>query len=87
MGAWRNIFEVTYRSARRIVIMIVGGTVVLIGIIMIVTPGPATVVIPLGLGILSIEFAFARRWLAQLKQKSVDAARAITGKKSTDSDE
>ena len=45
----------TYRSARRVSIAIVGGTVVLIGIALIVLPGPATVVIPAGLAILSLE--------------------------------
>ncbi|MEJ2257407.1 MAG: PGPGW domain-containing protein [Woeseiaceae bacterium] len=35
---------------------------------MIVTPGPALVVIPVGLAILSIEFTFARRWLKRLRE-------------------
>ncbi len=39
----------------------IGVTVVLIGIIMIVLPGPAFVVIPLGLAILASEYAWARR--------------------------
>jgi len=34
---------------------------VLIGIVMIVLPGPATIVIPLGLAILASEYAWARR--------------------------
>lgn len=58
----------TYRVARRIVIGIVGGTLVLIGAVMIVTPGPALVVIPVGLAILSIEFAWARHWLKKLRE-------------------
>jgi tellurite resistance protein TerC len=56
-----------YRLARRIVIGVVGGTVVLIGVVMLVTPGPGLVVIPTGLAILAIEFAWARRWLKRLK--------------------
>ncbi len=35
---------------------------------MIVTPGPAIVVIPVGLTILSIEFAWARTWLKRLRE-------------------
>jgi len=58
----------TYRIARRIVIGVVGGTLVLIGAVMIVTPGPALVVIPVGLAILSIEFAWARHWLRKLRE-------------------
>jgi tellurite resistance protein TerC len=53
---------------RRIVVGVVGTTIVLLGIVMLVTPGPAIVVIPLGLAILSIEFAWARAWLKKLRQ-------------------
>lgn len=56
-----------YRLARRIAIALIGGTVVLIGVVMLVTPGPALVVIPIGLAILAIEFAWARHWLNRLK--------------------
>ena len=58
----------TYVWARRISIAVLGGTVVLIGVAMIVLPGPAFVVIPAGLAILGLEFAFARRWLRRVKQ-------------------
>ena len=49
--------SLTYKWARRIAISLIGGTVILIGVAMIVLPGPALVVIPLGLGILGLEFA------------------------------
>ena len=48
---------------KRVVIAVVGGTVLTIGIALIVLPGPAFIVIPAGLAILAIEFAWARRWL------------------------
>jgi uncharacterized protein (TIGR02611 family) len=51
------------KYARRIVVLIVGMTVLLIGIAMIVLPGPALVVIPVGLAILATEYAWAQRWL------------------------
>ena len=63
----KRAFHFTYKAARRIVIGLVGATVVLIGVVMIVTPGPALVVIPVGLAILSIEFAWARAWLKHLR--------------------
>ena len=59
---------ITYKWARRIAVAVIGGTVCLIGVAMIVLPGPAFVVIPVGLGILGLEFAWARRWLARVKQ-------------------
>ena len=58
----------TYRLAKRIVIAVVGATVLLLGVVMIVTPGPAFVLIPVGLAILSIEFAWARRWLRKVRE-------------------
>lgn len=60
--------ELTYKLARRIVIAIVGTTVVLAGIVMLVTPGPAVVVIPAGLAILGLEFAWARHWLKRVRE-------------------
>lgn len=63
------MLDVTYRIARRIVIAVVGGTVVLIGAIMLVTPGPGLIVIPAGLAILAMEFAWARNWLDKLRRK------------------
>ena len=56
----------TLRQARRFVLLIVGGTVVLLGIVMLVTPGPGLVVIPAGLAILAVEFAWARRLLRRV---------------------
>jgi tellurite resistance protein TerC len=46
---------------RRVIVGVIGGTIILIGIAMIVLPGPAFIVIPIGLGILATEFVWARR--------------------------
>lgn len=62
-----SFLQITYKWARRCVIAIVGGTVVLIGVLMIVFPGPAVVVIPAGLAILSLEFAWAKHWLKKVR--------------------
>jgi uncharacterized protein (TIGR02611 family) len=51
------------QHAKKVIIGIVGGTVLLIGIAMIVLPGPAFIVIPAGLAILATEFEWAQRWL------------------------
>jgi tellurite resistance protein TerC len=64
----KRTLHLTYKAARRIVVGIVGATVLVIGVIMIVTPGPALVVIPVGLAILSIEFTWARSWLKRLRE-------------------
>jgi tellurite resistance protein TerC len=67
-GRW----PITYRWARRIAVALVGGTVLLIGFALIVLPGPAFVVIPVGLAILGLEFAWARQWLRKVRQSSTD---------------
>jgi hypothetical protein len=46
---------------RRFLIGIIGFSVVLIGLVMIVLPGPAILIVPLGFAILASEFAWARR--------------------------
>ncbi len=48
---------------RRLIIGVIGGTVLLIGVAMVVLPGPAIIVIPLGLAILGTEFIWAKRLL------------------------
>jgi tellurite resistance protein TerC len=56
-----------YKQVRRVAIGVIGFTVLLIGIAMIATPGPAILVIPFGLGILATEFVWARRLLKKAK--------------------
>jgi uncharacterized protein (TIGR02611 family) len=55
------------KQIRRVFVFLIGGTVVLVGIIMLVTPGPAFIVIPAGLAILGLEFAWARNLLKKAK--------------------
>jgi len=63
----KRTIHITYRVARRIVITLLGATVVLLGIVMLVTPGPAFIVIPTGLAILALEYTWAHRWLQQVR--------------------
>lgn len=58
----------TYKAARRIAIAVVGSTVLAVGVALILLPGPAFIVIPIGLAILSVEFAWARSWLKKVRQ-------------------
>ncbi len=60
--------RITYEVVRRIAILAVASTILVIGIVMIVTPGPAIVVIPVGLAILAMEFAWARMLLRKLRE-------------------
>jgi uncharacterized protein (TIGR02611 family) len=59
----------TIRQMKRLIIAVVGFTVLAIGLAMIVLPGPAFIVIPLGLAILATEFIWARNLLKKVKNK------------------
>lgn len=45
---------------RKLVVGVIGGTVVLLGLALVLLPGPSSIVIPVGLLILATEFAWAR---------------------------
>lgn len=57
------------KKLKRLLVAVVGITILIIGIAMIVLPGPAVVVIPLALGILATEFAWARRMLQIVRER------------------
>ncbi|MDQ3569169.1 MAG: PGPGW domain-containing protein [Actinomycetota bacterium] len=56
------------RNAKRLAVTIVGGVVLVAGLTMLVLPGPAIVVVPLGFAILATEYA----WAAVALNKSKD---------------
>ncbi len=58
-------------------VLIVGITIILIGIALLVLPGPGTVVIILGLALLGTEFVWARRLLKRVKESGDSAARSL----------
>jgi uncharacterized protein (TIGR02611 family) len=70
---------------KRIVVAIVGFTVLLLGVVMIVLPGPAFIIIPLGLAILATEFVWAQRLLTKAKayfeKQRQRVAEKVRGKK------
>ena len=57
----------TVQQAKRFVKVIVGFTLLLLGVIMLVTPGPGWIAIGFGLALLAAEFVWARRLLNRLK--------------------
>lgn len=65
----KRTLETTYRVARRVMVGVIGFTLLLLGAVMLVTPGPALLVIPLGLAVLGLEFAWARLWLRKLRRQ------------------
>ena len=56
------------RQVKKLTITIVGGALLLLGILLIVLPGPAMLIIPLALLILSKEYPGAKDWLRRFQR-------------------
>jgi hypothetical protein len=65
---------------RRVVVAAIGAGVLLVGLAMLVLPGPAVLVIPLGLLILASEFAWARRLLSKARSFLRTGKSKLTGR-------
>ena len=59
----------TVKQAKHLVVIVIGFTILAIGIAMIVLPGPAIVVIPVGLALLATEFIWAKKLLMAVKAR------------------
>lgn len=59
----------TLGQVKRLVIMVIGFTILAAGVAMVVLPGPAIVVIPVGLAVLATEFIWARKLLVTAKER------------------
>ncbi|MEW6185303.1 MAG: PGPGW domain-containing protein [Thermodesulfobacteriota bacterium] len=63
------LWQKSLRQVRRIIIAVIGFTLLGVGLVMTVLPGPALLVIPLSLGILATEFVWARNLIKKVKSK------------------
>ena len=72
--------------ARKVVVLVVGSTIVLLGVILIFLPGPAFLVIPLGIAVLAGEYVWAKRWLGRIQQM-VGSIKDLTKRASKDAKE
>ena len=59
----------TVGQVRRVFLMIAGFTLLLAGVVMLVTPGPGVLVVLLGLGLLAAEFVWAQRLMERIKHE------------------
>ena len=82
LEAWRETYKDDRGWVFRAAFLTAGVILVLGGIAMLVLPGPAFLVIPIGLAILSLEFAWAAKLLdvslvqaVSAKNKAVNASR------------
>ena len=57
-----------YKPAKRLVVLVVGTMVLLLGLVLLVLPGPGLITIALGLSILASECVWARQILKRFRQ-------------------
>ena len=79
-----HLLSETVRHVRRLLILVFGGTLLLLGVVMLVTPGPGWLLIFAGLSVLAIEFVWARRLLRTAKRTANDARRRLLGSDQSD---
>ena len=60
----------TVHQAKRLIKVVIGFTVLVLGFIMLVTPGPGVVTIVVGLAILATEFVWARRLMRRFEKEA-----------------
>jgi hypothetical protein len=60
---------VAIRHVRRVFVMLASATLALVGIALLVLPGPGTLFLAAALGLLATEFVWARRWIRKLQRR------------------
>ncbi|MGB0496538.1 MAG: PGPGW domain-containing protein [Kangiellaceae bacterium] len=76
--AFKNVFDNPVgRPAKKAIITVIGVFITLIGLLLIVLPGPGSLIILVGLAILALEYPSARVWLRKFQTfLSVSAKKA-----------
>ena len=62
------------RLFRRIAVTALGTVILAVGVILLVAPGPGLVVIALALAVFAVEYEWARRRLAAVRERALSAA-------------
>ncbi len=75
----KHFINLSLKQARRVVVTVIGATVLIIGIVFIPLPGPGLVGIFAGVAILATEFIWAKRLLKRMNQKAGQVRDTITG--------
>ena len=72
----------TLQQARRALRILGGFALLILGVVLLVAPGPGWLVIFLGLGLLAVDFVWARRLLDRLKQQGVRLRHFLSSRRS-----
>jgi uncharacterized protein (TIGR02611 family) len=70
----------TVEQVRRVFRVVAGFTLLLVGAVMLVTPGPGWLVIFFGLGLLAAEFVWARQLMERIKREGGRLKETVLGK-------
>lgn len=73
-----RLARLTLKQARRLIILVVGITIVTLGIVMLIGPGPGMLVIPVGLALLASEFLWAKRLLTRFTDQALKVTQRAT---------
>lgn len=72
-----RLANTTLAQARKVIAFVIGGTIVIVGLVMVPGPGPGLLVLPVGLTILAMEFVWARKLLTRFNQRAKVAGSAM----------
>lgn len=75
------------RNGKRIAVSVAGLVLLVLGLAMMVLPGPGILFILAGLAVLATEYVWAQRMLNYAKTKAEQAKNAVTRKKGNSGDE
>ncbi len=71
------------KHTKRLIVGVIGVTIILIGIALLALPGPGLIVIIVGLAVLASEFVWAKRLLEQARGHYVRMKSKVVNRKST----
>jgi uncharacterized protein (TIGR02611 family) len=71
-----DIVKFIWRSSKRIVVFVIGVALIVLGVVMLVVPGPGLLVIIAGLAVLATEFAWAAMALEKAREHAAKAGTA-----------
>lgn len=72
-----GLVRLSLRQAWRMAVVLIGATVVLVGVALLMLPGPGVLVLVIGLAILSAEFAWARHLLHRMRDTATALERQL----------
>jgi hypothetical protein len=72
-----DILRFIARNSKRVAVTIAGGVLILVGLVLLVLPGPGIVVIALGFAVLGTEYAWAAAALERTRRTAEQAGKSV----------